>query len=209
MYVSVQVFSVKEIISYREMIGVIRMNKVINKFLDIMKLSDDGEFDDEYDDDYLDDGYDDEYDDYEEKSSSKFKFGKKKNTYDDYEEESSSKATYNKNNKITQMRQPSSSKPSSGSGVCVIKPTSIDDGREISDKLLDGRTVILNLEGQDIEVAQSIIYFTSGATYAIKGNLQKISNYIFLITPYGVDISGDINEIIGNSFDMSSMRSRF
>lgn len=193
------------------MIGAIAMNKVINKFLDIMKLSDDGEFDDEFDDDYLDDGYEDDYeDDYEEKPTAKSRFGKKKTTYDDNYEDESGKNTYSKNGKITQMRQPTSGgRSSSGNGVCVIKPTSIDDGREICDKLLDGRTVILNLEGQEIEVAQSIIYFTSGAAYAIKGNLQKISNYIFLITPYGVDISGDINDIIGNSFDMSSMRSRF
>ena len=41
----------------------------------------------------------------------------------------------------------------------------------------------LNLEGMDLEIAQRIIDFTSGATYAISGNLQKISNYIFLVTP--------------------------
>ena len=44
--------------------------------------------------------------------------------------------------------------------------------------------MILNLEGLDLEIAQRIIDFTSGAAYAISGNLQKISNYIFLVTPY-------------------------
>ena len=58
--------------------------------------------------------------------------------------------------------------------------------------MLSGRTVILNLEGMDLELAQRIIDFISGATFAISGNLQKISNYIFLVTPTNVDISGDL-----------------
>ena len=53
-----------------------------------------------------------------------------------------------------------------------------------------------NLEGLDLEVAQRIIDFTSGATFAINGNLQKISNYIFIITPASVDISGDFLSLV-------------
>ena len=49
--------------------------------------------------------------------------------------------------------------------VCVIKPTSVEDSREITETLLSGRTVILNLEGLDLEIAQRIIDFTSGATF--------------------------------------------
>ena len=93
--------------------------------------------------------------------------------------------------------------------VCVIKPQSVDDAREITETLLSGRTVILNLEGLDLEIAQRIIDFTSGATFAISGNLQKISNYIFLVTPTNVDISGDLQDLLNTSFDESSMRSRF
>lgn len=93
--------------------------------------------------------------------------------------------------------------------VCVIKPNSVEDAREITETLLSGRTVILNLEGLDLEVAQRIIDFTSGATFAISGNLQKISNYIFLVTPTNVDISGDLQDLLNTSFDASSMRSRF
>ena len=89
--------------------------------------------------------------------------------------------------------------------VCVIKPVAIDEEIEIIDTLLDGRTVVLNMEGLNVEVAQRIIDFVSGATYAMRGNLQKISNYIFLATPSGVDISGDIQNLMdafgaGNSF---------
>lgn len=75
------------------------------------------------------------------------------------------------------MRQPA--RKTTGMEVCVIKPTNVDDSREVTETLLSGRTVILNLEGLDLEVAQRLIDFTSGATFAIDGNLQKISNYIF------------------------------
>ena len=80
---------------------------------------------------------------------------------------------------------------------------SLEDAREISETLLSGRTVILNLEGLDLEIAQRIIDFTSGSTFAIDGNLQKISNYIFLVTPTNVDISGDLQNLLGTSIDAS------
>ena len=88
-----------------------------------------------------------------------------------------------------------------GMEVCVIKPTSVDDSREIADTLLSNRTVVLNMEGLDGDIAQRVIDFTSGATYAINGNLQKISHYIFIITPPSVDISGDFPTILNGSFD--------
>ena len=91
----------------------------------------------------------------------------------------------------------------------MIKPASMEDTREIADTLLDNATVILNLEGIDVELAQRIIDFTSGATFAISGNLQKISNYIFLVTPTNVDISGDLQDLLNTSLDSSSMRTRF
>ena len=88
---------------------------------------------------------------------------------------------------------------SSGMEVCVVKPTSFEDAREITETLLSNRTVVLNLEGLDVDVAQRIIDFTSGSCFAINGNLQKISKYIFIITPSSVDISGDFQEMISGS----------
>ena len=92
--------------------------------------------------------------------------------------------------------------PGNGMEVCVIKPTSIEDAREITETLLANRTVVLNLEGLDVDIAQRIIDFTSGSCFAISGNLQKISHYIFIITPAIVDISGDFQEILSGSFDV-------
>lgn len=93
--------------------------------------------------------------------------------------------------------------------VCVIKPVTVDDAREITETLLANRTVVLNMEGLDVDIAQRIIDFTSGSCYAISGNLQKISNYIFIITPKSVDISGDFQDFFtgGALGGMSSMDS--
>lgn len=96
-------------------------------------------------------------------------------------------------------------KTSNGMEVCVIKPTSVEEAREITETLLSNRTVVLNMEGLDVDVAQRIIDFTSGSCYAIRGNLQKISHYIFIITPASVDVSGDFQEILSNSFDVPSL----
>jgi len=105
--------------------------------------------------------------------------------------------------KVTPIRQNISKKmPGTGMEVCVIKPTSVEDAREITETLLANRTVVLNLEGLDVDIAQRIIDFTSGSCFAIGGNLQKISHYIFIITPASVDISGDFQDIFNGSFDM-------
>ncbi len=90
----------------------------------------------------------------------------------------------------------------SGMEVCVIKPNSVEEAREITETLLSNRTVVLNLEGLNVDVAQRIIDFTSGSCFAIRGNLQKISHYIFIITPASVDISGDFQDIFSSAFEM-------
>ncbi|MCR5452738.1 MAG: cell division protein SepF [Lachnospiraceae bacterium] len=109
-----------------------------------------------------------------------------------------------KTSKITPMRKSSSSQRSSSMEVCVIKPSSFEDVREITDTLLANRTVILNMEGLDMALAQRIIDFISGACYAIEGNLQKVSNFIFILTPHSVDISGDIQSLM-DAFDLTGL----
>lgn len=169
---------------------------VMDKFLNYMKLN--GEDDEYYDEDYLDD---------EEEvtpASAPRKSGaaKNKDAEEEYAEHSSRKAA--PVNKITPISKPAARRANVGAGmeVCVIKPTSVEEAREITETLLANRTVVLNLEGLDVDIAQRIIDFTSGSCYAINGNLQKISHYIFIITPASVDISGDFQDIFGGSFEM-------
>ena len=95
---------------------------------------------------------------------------------------------------------------SSGMEVCVIKPKSMEDAREVTETLLGGCTVVLNMEGLDLDIAQRIIDFSSGSCYAINGTLQKISGYIFIITPSTVDVSGGYSGVSsGGSFDVPSV----
>ena len=103
----------------------------------------------------------------------------------------------------------SGSSAGSSNEVCVIKPKQFDESTEIVDALLDNCTVILNLEGLDITLAQHIIDFTAGASYAIDGNIKKVSSYIFILTPEGVDITGDSQEILNDIAGSASMYEGF
>ena len=180
---------------------------VLDKFLDIMKLSDDDEYDE--DDFFDDDEYDDEYEEKPKKSIFRREKTHDESDEDDYElPAKSQQRPARSNNKVTPMRQPAR-RTGVSMEVCVIKPTSVEDAREITETLLSGRTVILNLEGLDLEVAQRIIDFSSGSCFAIGGGLQKISSYIFIITPASVDVSGDIQEILNGAFEVPSMHSGY
>lgn len=189
---------------------------VLDKFLNAMKMNDD----DGFDDDYLDDEYDADYDEqYEDERPQKRILNRFNN--DDFDDTpaqpaqapqtertaSSAKPKVKpvKSSKISPMR----TKRSGGMEVCVIKPKSMEDAREITETLLEECTVVLNMEGLDLDVAQRIIDFASGSCYAIHGNLQKISNYIFIITPESVDISGDFQEILTGAFEVPSFGTRF
>lgn len=97
------------------------------------------------------------------------------------------------------MRQKRNTNIGGSMEVCVIKPTKVDETRDITDTLLQNRTVVLNLEDIDELSAQRILDFTSGSCYAMNGNLQKISQRIFIVTPESVEISGDFLEVFGQN----------
>ena len=178
------------------------MGKMMNKFLDLMHLND-----------YDDDDFDDYEDDFEEEAPKAVvkKTAAAKDTYlDDYEEDDEpEEKKVSRFKPVKSKVVPMRTGGGKGMEVCVIKPSTVEDGREISDTLLSGRAVILNLEGLQVNIAQRIIDFTSGACYSINGNLQKVSNYIFIITPESVDISGDFQDLLSGtgSFDVSAFRS--
>lgn len=164
---------------------------IFNKFLKGVKL-----VDDDYDD--YDEYEDDDYE--EEERRGFFGFGKKKVKE---EEDNQVEAAAPERAKLTPMR---GGKGRSSVRVCVIKPTSFDDVKEIADTLLSNSTVILNMEGIDLALAQRIIDFMMGSCYSIDGNLQKISNYIFIITPAAVGISGDLQGLV-DAFEETKMAS--
>lgn len=138
---------------------------------------------DEKDEDYYDD------DSEEEEPVSK------KPSYNHSSEKTIKRGTTAPQTKVTPMRRHSGK----GMEVHVIKPVNMEETREIADTLLTGCTVILNLEGLDVEVAQRVIDFSSGACYSINGSLQKVSSYIFILTPHNVEITGDITNVLSDS----------
>lgn len=135
---------------------------LLGKLMDTMRLNGDEE-DDDY---YLDEDFEDE-------APKKGLFSKRNTDYEDEDEpEGKTRFLGRPNPKVVPMRR--------SMEVTMIKPTSMEDSRDICDYLLAGKAVVLNMEGIHTETAQRIIDFTSGATYSMNGNLQKISNYIFL-----------------------------
>ncbi len=156
---------------------------LLTKLIDTMRLTDD--------DDYFE-----EEDDFEERPARKPRYN---NTRDEeeYEEEEDKPRFFSRPSpKVVPMRR--------GMEVSLVKPTTIEDAREICDYLLEGKAVVLNMEGIHMELAQRIIDFTCGSTYSMHGNLQKISNYIFIATPESVELSGDFQDMLtSGSLDVS------
>ena len=177
---------------------------VVDKLINAMKFNDDEDYDDEED---LE-----EEDLYEEEDLPVRNDAKARPVISDTVEESEEEsvpaapasprsrrrpAAQERNESASVSRQVKKQYSEAGMEVCIIKPTSVNDAREVTDTLLANSTVVLNLEGLDVEVAQRIIDFTSGSCYAVHGNVMKISHYIFVITPANVDVSGDISTNTG------------
>lgn len=154
---------------------------ILSKLMSTMRLNE------EDDDDYYLDG-DDSYEDEDDRPRrSIFSRRQEEEAYDE-EPESKNRFLGRSSAKVVPMRR--------GMEVTMIKPTTMEDSREVCDYLLAGKAVVLNMEGIHMETAQRIIDFASGATYSIGGNLQKISNYIFIATPQSVELSGDFQDLL-------------
>ncbi len=85
--------------------------------------------------------------------------------------------------------------------VILVKPERFENASEIADQLKDKRTVVLNLETTNKDIARRLIDFLSGVAYAGEGKIKKVAANTYIITPYHVDIEGDlINELEDNGF---------
>ena len=73
----------------------------------------------------------------------------------------------------------------------VVRPDTFVNSRQIADHLLNNRTVVLNLEATNKETARRILDFLSGVAYSIGGQLKRVANNTFVITPDNVAVSGD------------------
>lgn len=78
--------------------------------------------------------------------------------------------------------------------VVIVYPKNINDAKDICDHLRANRSIVMNVEDVEIQTAQRIVDFLSGAVYSLDGNIQKVSSGIFLATPNSVDILGDVKD---------------
>ena len=83
--------------------------------------------------------------------------------------------------------------------VVLVKPEAYADGSIVADHLMNRRTVVLNLESTNKEVSRRLLDFISGVAYAINGQIKRIANSTFIVTPYNVGVMGDILDELENS----------
>ena len=83
--------------------------------------------------------------------------------------------------------------------VILVKPERFENASEIADQLKDKRTVVLNLESTNKDVARRLIDFLSGVAYAGEGKIKKVAANTYIITPYHVDIEGDLIDELENN----------
>ena len=122
--------------------------------------------------------------------------------YEPENEEVEEKRIWGKrNNKVVNMPQVQQIK------MVISQPTSFEQSESICDLLKEKKSVIVNLEYVNKDIARRIIYVISGAVHALDGHMQKVSNSIFLIAPYNYDITNEMaREEIKNKLSVSWLK---
>ena len=83
--------------------------------------------------------------------------------------------------------------------VVLVKPDRYENASEIADHLRDKRTVVLNLEKTQKDVSRRLLDFLSGVAYAQEGKIKKVALQPYIVTPYNVDIMGDLIDELENN----------
>ena len=129
--------------------------------------------------------YDEEFDDVAEKPKETIPSAR----VDERREE----APANRNNKVVNIHATAQLQ------VVLVKPEQYENAREIADHLREKRTVVLNLESTNTDTARRLLDFISGVAYAQDGKIKKVAVSTYLITPYNVDILGDLIDELENN----------
>lgn len=118
-------------------------------------------------------------------------------SYDDYEREtpraSSRTRRTNDPSRVVDVRTTAMLQ------VVLVKPDKFEDARAIADHLNDKRTVVLNLEAASKDVSRRLVDLLNGVAYANGGQLKKVSTNTYIITPYNVNVSGDLIDELENT----------
>ena len=83
--------------------------------------------------------------------------------------------------------------------VVLVKPERFEDASGIADHLNNKRTVVLNLESTNKDISRRLVDFLSGVAYANNGQIKRVANSTFIITPYNVGIVGDLLDELESS----------
>ena len=83
--------------------------------------------------------------------------------------------------------------------VVLVKPERFETASEIADHLKEKRTVVINLESTHKDIARRLVDFLSGVAYAGEGKIKKVAANTYIITPYSVDIQGDLIDELENN----------
>ena len=122
-------------------------------------------------------------------------------TYDNYEEEEEDRKFFGRKGKVVPISQAQSIK------MVISQPTTFEQSEEICSLLKEKKSVIVNLEYVNKDVARRIVDFISGGVYALNGHIQKISNSIFLIAPVNYEITNEMaREEIKNKLSVSWLK---
>lgn len=131
------------------------------------------------------------------------------NDYDnDYDDEMQSGNIDQQEEEQTSMASPSSDRKhnkvvnihaTTQLAVVLVKPERYEDAASIADHLNAKKTVVLNLEQTSKDVSRRLIDFLCGAAYANNGQMKRVANNTYIITPYNVDIMGDLLDELENN----------
>lgn len=83
--------------------------------------------------------------------------------------------------------------------VVLVKPERFDQVSEIADHLRDKKAVVLNLEATNKDVARRLVDFLSGCAYTLDGKIKKVALSTYLVTPYNVNVMGDLADELENN----------
>ncbi len=83
--------------------------------------------------------------------------------------------------------------------VVLVKPERFEEAAAIADNLNAKRTVVLNLESTNRDIARRLLDFLSGVAYASNGQIKRVANSTYIITPYNVDVMGDLIDELENN----------
>lgn len=116
-------------------------------------------------------------------------------------EEVEEKGLFGRKSKVVSMPQPQQIK------MVITQPTSFEQSEEICNYLKEKKSIIVNLEYVNKDVARRIVDFISGGVFALDGHIQKVSNSIFLIAPYNYEITNEMaREEISNKLSVSWLK---